>query len=246
MSGDAALGCGGAMNYDVGDGDKLIAMSDGNLYLDKGGDTLIKVDSIKRSGSSGIVQNIDLVNGTVSYNLGSQESLGYSQLTACTNCTGQPSFSDEIDMPREADIYDRARKEGENGYPTTEYLSEWKQFHIGEYEGDPEILFSLNFEGYLNENRRFGLSYNYDLPDAWRIRLPTIAFAPELQVDVYNVQVFRRRVRYSSYGRGTKRTHVQVVWEYRKEVEKIDTKTRYVESIHRGNIRQSQSWPIVP
>ncbi|KZN38694.1 hypothetical protein N480_13650 [Pseudoalteromonas luteoviolacea S2607] len=81
VSGDAAPGCGGAMNYDVGDGDKLIAMSDGNLYLDKGGDSLIKVDSIKRSGASGVVQNIDLVNGTVTFDFGSQESIAASSGT---------------------------------------------------------------------------------------------------------------------------------------------------------------------
>ncbi|AOT17554.1 hypothetical protein S4054_07645 [Pseudoalteromonas luteoviolacea] len=62
----------------MGDGDKLVKMSDGNVYLDQGGDSLIKVDSIKRSGASGVVQNIDLINGTVTFNLGSQDSIAAS------------------------------------------------------------------------------------------------------------------------------------------------------------------------
>ncbi|QPB83414.1 hypothetical protein CWC22_010630 [Pseudoalteromonas rubra] len=79
VSGDSAPGCGDAMSYDVGDGDKLFA-KDGVLYLDKNGDTLIKVDSMKVNGASGLVANIDMLTGSVAYNLGSQESVGSNSI----------------------------------------------------------------------------------------------------------------------------------------------------------------------
>ncbi|MCG7537923.1 RHS repeat-associated core domain-containing protein [Pseudoalteromonas sp. OOF1S-7] len=78
VSGDSAPGCGDAMSYDMGEGDKLIKMDNGSVYLDQGGDTLIKVDSIKLNGTSGLVANIDMLSGSVTSNLGSQESIGAS------------------------------------------------------------------------------------------------------------------------------------------------------------------------
>lgn len=73
---EPTAGCSNTMNYSVGDSDKFF-VDGGNLIVDVGGkgENFIKVDTMKRSGASGVVQNIDLVNGTVTFDLGSQESI---------------------------------------------------------------------------------------------------------------------------------------------------------------------------
>lgn len=192
--------------------------------------------------------------------LGRGDGGGSEDLYACTNCEGSSSPLDGIDMPEDISEYERDKKAGENGYPSTEYLNSREIYHEGLYDGDSEILISGKFETYLNENPRFGISYNYDLPNAWRMRLPNIVFTPEVKVDVYNVhvnwriektpifdvKVYRQRIRMSAVNRVTDRTFVQTRWIYTKEFQNVDTKIQYFESRRRGGINQTQSWPIVP
>ena len=163
-------------------------------------------------------------------------------------------------MPEIIDEYWRDKKDGENGYPSTEYLGSKELYHEGVYDGDSEVLASGSFEAYLNENPRLGVSYNYDLPDAWRMRLPNIVFAPELKVDVYNVHVnwsiektpildvkiYRQKVRMASFSQTHNKTFVQTRWRYTKDVQQVDSKMQYFESRRRGGLNQTQSWPIVP
>ncbi|AOT07731.1 RHS repeat-associated core domain-containing protein [Pseudoalteromonas luteoviolacea] len=72
-------GCANAMSYEVGDKDKFF-VDGGNLIVDVGGkgENFIKVDTMKRSGANGVVQNIDLIKGTVTFDIGSQESNNHS------------------------------------------------------------------------------------------------------------------------------------------------------------------------
>jgi RHS repeat-associated protein len=212
------------------------------------------------AGKAAIADVIKAVDIGSSSTIAKGNNSSSRDLYACTNCSDGSNSIDGVDMPEVIDEYWRERKDGENGYPSTEYLGSRELHHEGLYDGEPEILASGAFEIYLNETPRLGLSYNYDLPDAWRMRMPNIVFASEVKVNVYNVHVkwsiektpildvkiYRQKIRMSSYSNVHKRTFVQTRWKYTKEVQQVDSKTQYFESRRRGGINQVQSWPIVP
>ena len=225
----------------------------------------VKVGTMTGNGNGTV--NIQIGNMSATADIGAPSTTAKDNnssgrdLYACTKCFGGSNSIDGVDMPEVIDEYWRERRDGENGYPSTEYLGSRELHHEGLYDGDSEILASGAFETYLNENPRLGLSYNYDLPDAWRMRMPNIVFAPEVKVNVYNVyvnwsiektpildvKIYRQKIRMSSYSNDRKRTFVETRWKYTKEVQQqVDSKIQYFESRRRGGVNQVQSWPIVP
>ncbi|QFU06943.1 tRNA3(Ser)-specific nuclease WapA precursor (plasmid) [Pseudoalteromonas sp. THAF3] len=105
-----------AETVEMKEDDKLITMDDGNTYLDQGGDTLIKVDSVKLTGSNGSTATISMTNGQSSADLGSQEGISKestnnramyaptdSSLQANTNNNGSSEYSKDSSQQRTTD-----------------------------------------------------------------------------------------------------------------------------------------------
>jgi hypothetical protein len=113
------------------DDDKLVTMDDGNTYLDQGGDSLIKVDTVTATSSNGSSTTVNMGSSGSTSDIGSQNNV------AQNDSQSSQSFGDGLKSGIQSQASNMARKTGqeldedEQGDGVTARLGEIEQDESG-------------------------------------------------------------------------------------------------------------------